>query len=92
MIINYVLTADNRSEVHFNAELSTPRAAWFFGGFLFGPIALIAAAGLGDQKLRLHHLPPLHLRGGSALPRPLGLQPQETPTAARSTPEERCTL
>ena len=27
-------------------------AAWFFGGFLFGPIALIAAAGLSDQKLR----------------------------------------
>ena len=26
--------------------------AWFFGGFLFGPIALIASAGLGDKKLR----------------------------------------
>ena len=25
---------------------------WFWGGLLFGPIALIAAAGLGDQKLR----------------------------------------
>ena len=31
-------------------------AAWFFGGFLFGPIALIAAAGLGDQKLRRYQL------------------------------------
>ena len=24
MVINHVLTADNRSEVHFNAKLSTP--------------------------------------------------------------------
>ena len=26
--------------------------AWFFGGFLFGPVGLIAAAGLSDRKLR----------------------------------------
>ena len=26
--------------------------AWFFGGLLFGPIGLIAAAGLSDRKLR----------------------------------------
>ena len=26
--------------------------SWFFGGLFFGPIALIAAAGLGDLKLR----------------------------------------
>ena len=26
--------------------------AWFFGGLVFGPIALIACAGLGDRKLR----------------------------------------
>ena len=26
--------------------------AWFFGGLFFGPIALIAAAGLGDRRLR----------------------------------------
>ena len=25
---------------------------WFFGGLVFGPIALIAAVGLGDNKLR----------------------------------------
>ena len=24
---------------------------WFFGGLFFGPVALIAAAGLGDRKL-----------------------------------------
>ena len=28
------------------------RAAWVFGGFLFGFIALIAVAGLPDRKLR----------------------------------------
>ena len=28
------------------------RSAWAFGGFLFGFIALIAAAGLPDRKLR----------------------------------------
>ena len=26
--------------------------SWFFGGLIFGPIALIAVAGLGDRKLR----------------------------------------
>ena len=26
--------------------------AWFLGGVIFGPMALIAAAGLGDRKLR----------------------------------------
>ena len=26
--------------------------AWFFGGLIFGPMALVAAAGLGDRKLR----------------------------------------
>jgi len=26
--------------------------AWFFGGFIFGPIGLISAAGLSDRKLR----------------------------------------
>ena len=25
---------------------------WFIGGLVFGPVALIAAAGLGDQKQR----------------------------------------
>ena len=38
--------------------------------------------------MRLHHLPALHLRGGSALPHPVGLQPQATTTAAGRTPEE----
>ena len=27
-------------------------ASWFFGGLLFGPLALIACAGLSDRKLR----------------------------------------
>jgi hypothetical protein len=26
--------------------------SWFLGGLIFGPIALIAVAGLGDRKLR----------------------------------------
>ena len=26
--------------------------AWFWGGLLFGPIALLAVAALGDRKLR----------------------------------------
>lgn len=26
--------------------------AWFFGGFVFGPMALLASAGLEDRKLR----------------------------------------
>ena len=37
---------------HIAADKGHNGAAWFFGGFLFGPIALVAAAGLGDQKLR----------------------------------------
>ena len=41
---------------HVAADKSHDGAAWFFGGFLFGPIALIAAAGLGDQKLRRYQL------------------------------------
>ena len=27
-------------------------SSWFFAGFLFGPLGLIAAAGLSDRKLR----------------------------------------
>jgi hypothetical protein len=38
--------------------------------------------------LRLHHLPALHLRGGSALPHPVGLQPQAAAVTARRAPEE----
>ena len=37
---------------HVAADKGHNGAAWFFGGFLFGPIALIAAAGLSDQTLR----------------------------------------
>ena len=37
---------------HVAADKGHNGAAWFFGGFLFGPIALAAAVGLGDQKLR----------------------------------------
>ena len=40
--------------------------------------------GTGD----LHHLPALQLRGGSALPHPVGLQPQAAAVAARRAPEE----
>ena len=39
----------------FAASVASSKAhdgvSWFFGGLLFGPIALIAAAGLGDRKL-----------------------------------------
>ena len=45
------------------------------------------ASGL-ERRLRLHHLPALHLRGGSALPHPVGLQPQAAAVAARRAPEE----
>lgn len=38
--------------------------------------------------LRLHHLPALHLRGGSALPHPVGLQPQAAAVTARRAPEK----
>ena len=34
---------------HIAADKGHNGAAWFFGGFLFGPIALVTAAGLGDQ-------------------------------------------
>ena len=37
---------------HVAADKGHNGAAWFFGGFLFGLIALIAAAGLSGQKLR----------------------------------------
>ena len=33
-------------------EKGHERVSWFFGGLIFGPVALIAAAGLGDNKLR----------------------------------------
>ena len=36
----------------------------------------------------MHHLLALHLRGGSALPHPVGLQPQAAALAARRAPEE----
>ena len=38
--------------------------------------------------LRLHHLPALHLRGGSALPHPVELQPQAAAVTARRAPED----
>ena len=41
-----------------------------------------------EGRLRLHHLPALHLRGGSALPHPVGLQPQAAAVTARQAPEE----
>ena len=42
-----------------------------------------------EGRLRLHHLPALHLRGGSALPHPVGLQPQAAAVAAsRASKEE----
>ena len=41
-----------------------------------------------EGRLRLHHLPALHLRGGSALPHPVGLQPQAAAVTARRAPEE----
>ena len=41
-----------------------------------------------EVRLRLHHLPALHLRGGSALPHPAGLQPQAAAVTARQAPEE----
>ena len=44
-------------------------------------------AGL-EKRLRLHHMPALHLRGGSALPHPVGLQPQAAAVTARRAPEE----
>ena len=45
------------------------------------------AAGI-EGRLRLHHLPALQLRGGSALPHPVGLQPQAAAVTARRAPEE----
>ena len=45
------------------------------------------AAGM-KGRLRLHHLPALHIWGGSALPHPLGLQPQAAAVTARRAPEE----
>ena len=41
-----------------------------------------------EGRLRLHHLPALHLRGGSALPHHVGLQPQAAAVTARRAPEE----
>ena len=41
-----------------------------------------------EGRLRLHHLPTLHLRGGSELPHPVGLQPQAAAVTARRAPEE----
>ena len=41
-----------------------------------------------EGRPRLHHLPALHLRGGSALPHPVGLQPQAAAVTARRAPEE----
>ena len=45
-IITAFLSSNVASDKCHNAT------SWFFAGFLFGPLALIAAAGLSDQKLR----------------------------------------
>ena len=37
---------------HVAGDKGQNGATWFFSGFLFGPAALIAAAGLGNKKLR----------------------------------------
>ena len=41
-----------------------------------------------EGRLRLHHLPALHLRGGSAMPHPVGPQPQAAAVTTRRAPEE----
>ena len=37
---------------HVAADKGHGKTGWFWGGLLFGPIALIAAAGLGDKNHR----------------------------------------
>ena len=41
-----------------------------------------------ERRRGLHHLPALHLRGGSALPHDGWLQPQAEAVTARRAPEE----
>ena len=41
-----------------------------------------------EGHLHPHHLPALDLRGRSALPHPVGLQPQAAAVTARRAPEE----
>ena len=55
-----------------------------------GGVGFCRRAGVVGMEgwLRLHHLPALHLRGGSALPHPVGLQPQAAAVTARRAPEE----
>ena len=55
-----------------------------------GGVGLYRRAGVAgmEGRLRLHHLPALHLRGGSALTHPVGLQPQAAAVTARRAPEE----
>ena len=67
---------------HVAADKGHNGAAWFFGGFLFGPIALVAAAGLGDQKLRRYQRFQAEAQGfkGTSPPQtmPLGKRSQLT--------------
>ena len=55
-----------------------------------GGVGFYRRAGVAgmEGRLRLHHLPALHLRGGSALPHPVGLQPHAAAVSARRAPEE----
>ena len=41
-----------------------------------------------EGRVHLNQLPALHLRGGSALPHPVGPQPQAAAVTARRAPEE----
>ena len=45
-----------------------------------------------EGRLRLHHLPALHLRGGSALPHPVGLQPQAAAVQQGEHLKKKCKL
>ena len=50
-----------------------------------GEVGFYRRAGVAgmEGRLRLRHLPTLHLRAGSALPHPVGLQPQAAAVTAR---------
>ena len=55
-----------------------------------GVVGFYRRAGVAgmEGRLRLYHLTALHPRGGSALPHPVGLQPQAGEVAARRAHEE----
>ena len=51
LLISAVLAVFGMFSMNVADSKGHSQVAWFFAGFLFGPVGLIAACGLGDKRM-----------------------------------------